>query len=1068
MKRICIFTAFILMAAIQVLNAQTVQVTGTVTSAEDGQPLPGVSILIKGTTRGAVTDLDGNYSINVPPEGATLVFSFVSMKSQEIEVGDQTLIDVILEPDILGLEEVVVTAIGIRRNQRSLSYALQKVDGEDIENKVQTDVLRALNGKVAGVNITGSGGAAGSSTNITIRGSSSALGNNQPLFVVDGVPYDNTTWATQNNTVYGSTYSNRALDLDPNDIESISVLKSGAAAALYGSRAANGVIIVNTKSGQMTGGKNFNVSFTSSVAMEEPSKLPDYQNEYGQGANFQFNSGYYGTWGPRFDAPDLDGNGDGVSGSGLLFDHNGTISYVNHLGDIVPYKAFPNNISDFFETGWVFDNSLSITGGDENTSYVLSATANNQDGFIPHTDLDKYSVRIAGNQMLGERLKVGGSLNYVSTRQAGVPTGGFGVTATNVFFQLWYMPRSYDLTGFPYIDPVTKENIHYRVGQDNPYYIAQENKYTSDVNRIFGYVDGDLKITDWLSATYKLGFNHYTDHRMQVYAKSTQYNDGLGTIITDDISFQELESNLMLRVDKGFGNFNVNAIAGWNVNQRMRDRQSLDGSEIVVHGINDLDNTKNVLPNGGTFWERRLLGLFADVTLSYGNWAFLNLTGRNDWSSTLPKANNNYFYPSATGSVVLTDAIPLIKTNVLNYVKVYGGMSKIGNDADPYLTESLYEVNPGWGNNLGSLETPFGGVAALAVDNLRGNPDLKPEFTTEYEIGGDLGFINSRIGIDAVYYNRVSTDQIFAVQIPASTGYISKVMNAGKITNKGVELALHGTPVVTSGGFKWDVRLNYSHNNSEVVELFPGVESIDVGVNFTSFGTVHKVGYPYGVIQGTVHRRDDEGNMLINGTTGYAMDDPELGIIGDPNPDFISSLINSFRFKGINLNVLLEYRQGGDLYSYTISQMRARGVTAETALNREATRIIKGYLADPANPSQPLLDGNGNKIPNNVQISTNDYFFSGFPARETSVYDATVFRLRELVIGYDFPVGWLQKAKIRGLNLSLIGRNLWFYAPNLPHIDPETSGYEAGNRQGIDYFYMPPARRYALSLKINF
>jgi hypothetical protein len=630
------------------------------------------------------------------------------------------------------------------------------------------------------------------------------------------------------------------------------------------------------------------------------------------------------------------------------------------------------------------------------------------------------------------------------------------------------MPRSYNLTEFPYIDPVTQENIHYRAGRDNPYYIAQENKYTSYVNRILGYVDADLKITDWLTATYKFGFNNYTDQRMQVYAKSTQYNDGLGTVITDNIRFQELESNLMLRVDKGFGNFNVNAIAGWNVNQRTRDRQSLDGSEIVVHGINDLDNVNSVLPNGGTFWERRLVGLFADVTLSYNNWAFLNMTGRNDWSSTLPDANNNYFYPSATGSVILTDAIPAMKTNALNYIKFYGGMSRIGNDADPYLTESLFEVNPGWGSNLGSLDTPFDGVAALTVDDLRGNPDLKPEFTTEYEIGGDLGFFNSRIGIDAVYYNRVSTDQIFAVQIPASTGYIQKVMNAGKITNKGVELALHGTPVLTSGGFKWDVGVNYSHNRSEVVELFTGVESIDVGTNFTNFGTVHMVGQPYGVIQGTVHRRDDEGNLLINSTTGYAMQATEMGIIGDPNPEFISSLINTFRYKGVNLNLLLEYRQGGELYSNTIGSMRSRGVTAETAVNREAGRIIEGYYADPTNPSEPLLDVNGNKIPNQVQITTNDFFFNGFPAAETDVYDATVFRIREVVLGYDFPARWLQKARIKGLNLSLIGRNLWFYAPNIPHIDPETSGYEAGNRQGIDYYYMPPARRYALSLKINF
>lgn len=1068
MKRLTLLFSILAFCSLSYLDAQTRQITGVVTSADDGTPLPGTAVSVKGTTIGSITRMDGSYTIAVPEGMNTLVFTFVGMTAREVEIGEQTIINVTLEPEAIGIDEVVVTAIGIKRNARDLSYAVQKVDGDQVENKVETDVMRALSGRIAGVHVSSTGGAAGSSSNITIRGSSSALGNNQPLFVVDGIPYDNSTYATQNNTVHGSTYSNRALDIDPNDIASITVLKSGASAALYGSRAANGVIVITTKSGGNSATKKFDVSFTTTLAMEEPTKLPKYQNEYGQGTNFQFGSGYFGTWGPRFDAPGLDGNGDGVGGSSLLFDNNGVISYTNHLGEIVPYQAYPNNVSDFFQKGQVFENSLNISGGDANTNFIIAATASNQDGFIPFTALDKYSLKVAGNQKLNDRIRVGASLTYSAVDQLGVPTGGYGVTNTNIFGQLWVMPRSYNLSGFPYEDPFTKTNLHYRADRDNPYYIAKYNKYTSKVNRTVGFVDMEYKMASWLTASYKLGVNNYTDRRQQVYAKSTLYNDRLGSIIDDDITFAEIESNLLLTADRDFGKFNLTAIAGWNVNQRTTDRQAYQGNEIVVAGINDLDNTKTLLPFGGIYSQRRLLGLFADVSLSYNNWAFVNVTGRNDWSSTLPIGNNSYFYPSVTGSAILTDALPSLKNNILSYFKVYGGMSMIGNDADPYITATTYTVNPSLGNNLASIITPFNGVAMLENGNTLGNNNLTPEFTTEYEIGTDIQFFNNRIGIDAAYYNRVSTDNIFAVQIPASSGYVYKVLNAGEITNQGVEMALKLIPVFTTSGFKWNVDVNFSRNVSEVVELFDDVEQIDIGTNFTSFGSVNRVGYPYGVIQGTKFRRDDEGNLLINPATGYAMDDTELGIIADPNPDFLSALSNSFSYKGFNLSVLFEYRKGGDLYAYTIGDMRSRGVLAETAIDREAGRVIKGVLADPNDPSKPQLDANGNKIPNNIQITTNNYFFRGFPSDEADVYDATTLRFREMVVGYSLPAKWASAMKMKDINISLIGRNLWFYAPNVPHIDPESSGYEAGNRQGVSYYYMPNARRYAVSLKLKF
>ena len=1064
MKKGLLLFLVILMGTSQMLLAQTRSITGNVTSAEDGLPIPGVSVLVKGTTIGTVTTMDGDYQFNVPNDAETLTFSFVGMLTKEVEL---TSYNVSMESDVVGINEVVVTAIGIERNARSLTYAVQKVDGDEIGQKVETDVIRALSGRVAGVNVSGSGGAAGSATNITIRGNSSALGNNQPLFVVDGIPFDNSQSNTQNLNIHGATYSNRALDINPNDIESISVLKGGSAAALYGSRAANGVIIITTKSGGTEGAKDYRISFSSTLAIEEPAKLPEYQNEYGQGANFNFNDGYFGTWGPRFDAPDLDGNGaDGA----FLFERNGTISYTNHLGDVVPYKAFPNNVEDFFKTGVILENSLSISGGDKKTNFITSISSTNHDGFIPHTGLDKYSLKVAGNKKVGEKLTVGGALTFVNTKQEGAPIGGFGVTNTNIFGQLWIMPRSYNLSGFPYIDPTTQENIHYRSDFDNPYYIAQENTFVSEVNRTYGYTTFNYEIIKGLDLNYKLGFNTYTDRRQQIYAKSTQYNGKKGAIFDEDITFGEIESNLLLTYKETFlDDFELTAIGGFNVNQVSMDRQAFIGNDIVVHGIDRIQNTKSILPGSNfnnDFDKARLIGVFSDVTVGYKNWAFLNATARNDWASTLPLANNSYFYPSVTASVILSDALEL-NSSVMNYLKVYGGISRIGSDASVYLTKNTFTVNPSYGNNVAGLEFPFNNIASLATGNVRGNSNLRPEITKDYEIGVDIQFFESRLGFDFTYYDRSTEDQIFMVTIPASTGYIQEVKNAGKITNKGVELAVKARPIFNPSGFKWEMNYNFSKNKSKIVELYEGIDQISVGTNFIGFDIVHRVGESFGNLEIERLRRDDEGNLLINPSTGYATTDPNPSIAADPNPDYIMSLDNQFSYKGFTFSFLFSYKKGGDLFSNTVRSMRDRGVVVETARNREAGRIIKGVLADPNDPSKPWIV-NGEKVQNKTIITTNDYYFRGFPGFERGIFDATTIRLREATLSYSLPKRMLTKLPFESLSLTFIGRNLWMYAPNIPHIDPETNAYGAGNRQGIDFFYIPNARRIALSLKASF
>ncbi len=625
-----------------------------------------------------------------------------------------------------------------------------------------------------------------------------------------------------------------------------------------------------------------------------------------------------------------------------------------------------------------------------------------------------------------------------------------------------------ETSGFPYIDPITNEQIHYRNNRDNPYYLAQESQYTSNVNRVYGYANMEYKFSENLNLSYKFGFNSYTDMRQQVFAKSTQFNGGNGSILQDNILNSQIESNLLLSYKKDLNhNFDVNAIFGFNLSENKYVNQSYQGNDIVVHGIDRIENTNTILP--GTYngeAKSRLLGVFADITFGYKNFAFLNLTGRNDWSSTLPIKDNNFFYPSATASVVVTDALKL-DSSILSYLKVYGGLSRIGSDAWVYQTASTYVVNPSYGNNTGGIEFPFQSVPALTMSNGKGNPNIKPEITKDWEVGADIQLFKSRLGFDLTYYDRSTEDQIFYVTVPASTGFTSKADNAGKITNKGIEASVKVRPIYNPTGFKWEMLYNFSKNKSQIVELSDGVEKISVGTNYVGFDIVHKVGEAYGMLEFSKLRRDDEGNLLINQQTGYATAETGVSVGSDPNPDFLMSLDNQFSYKGFHASFLFSYKKGGDLYSYTVSELRARGVVKETAINREAGRVIKGVYADPADPSQPLLV-NGEKVPNKTIITTNDYYFNGFPGFEAGVFDATTFRLREATLGYTLPPTLTSRLPFSSLTVTLIGRNLWMYAPNIPHIDPELNAYGADNRQGVDFYYMPSVRRFAVSLKVTF
>lgn len=1043
---------------------QDLTITGLVTDELD-VPLIGATVVAKGTTVGAVTDFDGLYSLKVPTSTTHLVFSYIGYESKEVAINQRTTINTQLREDANALDEVVVTALGIERNKKTLSYAVSEVKGDQLADKAEADVLRALSGKVAGVNISGSGGASGSSTNIIIRGNNSATGNNQPLFVVDGIPFDNSTTSTADLAGASSSYSNRALDLDPNDIASMTVLKGGAAAALYGSRASNGVIIITTRSGSASR-KGMEVEISNTVGAETISRFPDYQNKYGQGnylnGQYTFSPVATESWGPAFDDPNLDGNGG-------LFSDDGVIKYINHVGDAVPYRAFPNNVKDFYRTGFQRETSIRAQGGDGKNAFAVTASNLDNEGFIPFTGLKRTSIKVSGLTNLENGLKIKASATYVNTHQDGILSGGHN-TLSSINRQTLFVPRSYDLTGFPYIDEVTGEQLRYTFW-DNPRWLAQEGPYDSDVNRVYGYLSADYKANEWLNFSYKIGLNTYTDSRVQIIPRGS-FNSP-GSITDNDITFTEISSDFIVTGSKQLTeDLNLRVVLGHNFNQRKTDITSFTGIGIIKRGISRITNTESVVTDLSTLSNRRIVGLFSDMVLSYKDYLFLNLTGRNDWSSTLPKGERSFFYPSISTTFNFTDAFN-VKSDFFTFGKLRLAYTKIGNDADPYLLQTVNTIN---GDGSG-LQFPFNGISGTEVGDNLGNENLKPEFTTEYEAGLELNLMKGRVGIDVTYYSKITEDQIFSVNIPAATGYFTKTLNAGEISNKGWEVGLDLNPFLNPEGFSWNIYTTFARNVSKVEKLIDGLDQINPGNRVAAYGNILRVGEPYGVIEGEVQNRDANGNLLINALTGLPTKAPGQQIVGDPNPDFLMGINNTMTYKGFKLGFLFDWKQGGDILSLSNGYLRGFGLTEETAVDRDRTYVLPGVLADPNDPTQPMLDQNGNTVTNNIQISPQNYWSGAtngtqrnqyrFSA-ESLIFDATVFRLRELSLGYTFTKQMLKKLPFGSMSVTLLGRNLWFKAPNYPHLDPEVSTYGAGNAQGVEQYAPPTVKNMALNIKLSF
>jgi TonB-linked SusC/RagA family outer membrane protein len=1017
-------------------SAQNKTVTGTVTGADDGQSIPGVSVTIQGTGVGTQTDVQGRYSISIPAGAQSLTFSYVGYVSQSVQVGSQSVINIKLVQDSKALSEVVVTALGIERDKRSLNYAVQEIKGSQLANRGEPNILNLLQGKVAGVQITGASGSAGASTNINIRGIHSFTGGNQPLFVVDGVPISNDVDRTNGGSLGtngDNQPSNRALDINPDNIESVNVLKGAAAAALYGSRASNGVIVVTTKKGG-NANKKAEVTFSSTYEAQKVYGLPEFQTDYGQGTLGAYLSTSANSWGPKFGSTPSTLNG-----------------LVTAAGATVPYQLYADNIKNFFKTGNLLTNTVNISNGDKDKNFSISLANTRQSGILPNTDLNRTNVQFNMNTVLANKLRAGASIAYSNTANKGVLGGNGSSTIGSLF-----VPRSYDLQGLPYKD-ANGRNVFFAPGVDNPYFDAYENPLTSNVDRLIGNINANYDILPWLNISYRLGMDTYFDRRKQIFAISSARVPA-GQVLQDDFFRSEINSDLIVRASQKnlfLDNLNASILIGQNINQRKFQNTTLQGDNLTIPGFYNASNA-TVFTNGSGEANntRRLLGVYGQLSLDYKSYLFLELTGRQDQSSTLPIGHNTYFYPAASLGFVFTDAFK-INSPILSYGKLRASIAKVGKDADPYLLKSVY-VTAGYGNNTALMTFPLNGVSGFTTSSRIGSNTLTPEFTTSYEFGTNLGFFNNAVSIDFTYFNSKSKNQIIDVAIPTSTGYNTFTTNVGQLDNNGFEALISATPVSTPS-FKWDISLNYTRTRNKVISIAPGITSFPIpGSKFAGTIPSINVNEPYGIILGNKNPTSPDGQFIINPATGTFAPAIASQKIANPNPDYLAGITNTFNYKGLVLSFLFDTQQGGDIVSFSAATYRGRGLLKEQAIDREQPRILPGVIQQ----------ANGTFTPNNIQIASQTYWQSFGTQTDVSVFDATTYRLREVSLGYTIPKSMLGKLPFGNITFSLIGRNLFYWAPNSP-IDPEVNTAGASNIRGLELQSAPNSRSYGFNLRFT-
>lgn len=1054
MRKLLLISFVLVLTLLQQAYAQSRTVTGTVTDQATAQGLPGVAVIVKGTTTGTTTGTDGSYSLTVPAGSNTLVFRYIGYQNVERAIGNQNTLNVSLSLDNKQLSEVVVTAFGIEKEEKALSYSVQQVGAEELTRANQPNVTNALQGKVAGVIVRQSSGLPGSSSTITIRGNRSFTGNNQPLYVIDGMPIESN--ASFAGGVSGTDASSRALDINPNDIESISVLKGGAAAALYGVRASNGVVVITTKKGRnLADRKGATVTFNSDYSVDRVSVLPDIQSTYAQGSGGAFNGTTSLSWGPR------------ISTLGDITDP---------AGNTVPGNRIFDNVEPFFNTGYTATNGISVANSGELGNYAVSLGYTDQEGIVPTTGMERFNAKVAGDFKLNPKFTLGVSANYSDTHVDKVPGGS---NLSNPLFTLYAAPRTFDLWGLPFADPNDPyKQINYRGAIDNPRWALANNRFYEDTRRFIGSASLSYKPLEWLSFNYRLGNDSFTTDGKEVYELGSGFTGGRSAVPSggriNDYAFQQnqINSNISAMINRDVTeDLNVSFLVGselYEINSRLLNNV---GQGIGIGGLRNIGNT-TVQTTSETMSSRRTVGFYSNLELGYKNYLFLNASARQDYVSNLAPGNRAFFYPSVGAGFVFTDAFE-IENNFLDFGKIRASYAEVGQAPEQaFITKNVFIAGgAGSGYLTDGIAFPFNGLNGRTLSNTLNSPTLRPQNTKTVEFGGDFRFLNNRITLDYTYYVQTTTDQIFAVPLAPSAGFTSEFRNAGKLETRGHELVATVIPVTTND-FSWSITTNFSSYRNEVLELAEGVDNIFLG-GFVTPNIRAEAGAAYPIIFGSSFVRDEAGNVVVdsrptlaNGNVnpyyGMPLVGPETNI-GNVQPDFEFTFTNGFTYKGLNLTAQVDWRKGGNMYAGNTRLLKLYGQDAVTE-DREEPYVYPG--------SKGYTDADGNLVlegDNDIEIVRGQTFWSNRmdAITESNVYSTSFVRLREVALSYALPATLLNKTPVRNASIVLTGRNLFLHT-DYPNFDPETSVGGSGNFQGLEYVSLPQARSYGVGLKIGF
>ncbi|MBW6489907.1 MAG: SusC/RagA family TonB-linked outer membrane protein [Lentimicrobium sp.] len=1090
MRKFTLLLALLIFAGVQVVLAQ-ITVSGTVTSSEDGKGIPGATVLVKGTTVGVITDIDGKYSLGVPASGRSLVFSFVGMKAKEVMIAGQRTIDVTLDPDVMDIEGVVVTALGISRDKKSLGYAVENVSGEDLAKVRSNNVLGSLSGRVSGVQITTSSGQMGGGARLQVRGATSITGNNQPLYVVDGIPLDNSDFSYGATGRGGYDLGNVATDINADDIEDISILKGASATALYGSRAANGVVLITTKKAKI-GRQTIGVSVNSSVTFENVSIYPKYQKLYGGGLIYGDDEGGldgfltaeiggqtyrladYATdesWGPAYN-PDI------MVLQWNAFDQEADPD--NYL-KATPWVYPKNDYTTFFNTAVGYQNNVQITGGNEKNAFRLSYTNLDYKGLYPNSEMQRNNVSFGGSSKMHKNVDAWVNANYVKNDATGRPETGYG--DRNPVQKMWqWIHTSVDYEDMKnYLNPDGSQRTWNRVAwddptpmyTDNPYWSAYKNFQSDQRDRLFGNAGVNVVLLPWLKVTGRTGIDFYVlrmQERMAIGSQAqSEYFEDVRTV-----SERNMESFFTIAKRFADDHIGLNAILGANRMDRMTERSGgITNGGLVIPELFTLQNSLNAATAYDNTTKKRINSMYANASFDYNYMLYLDAAIRNDHSSTLAGDNRSYFYPSVSMSFILSEIEALRDNSFLSFAKLRAGYAEVGNDTDPYELLTYYTTGVPFGSNP-MLNVPTSLPAGL---------DLMAERTKSWEVGTELKFLQNRFGVELSLYNKQTINQIVPIQVSGTTGVASFKINTGSMTNKGFEALITGTPVKMKN-FRWDVIVNFATLNNTVDELsddfdlkYLSLQNAPFRVQIGAF-----VGETYPIIYGTDFVYDNDGNKIIRTNGQYAS--TPIKPLGKVTPDFNGGITNTLTYKGFDFSFLIDMQRGGHMYYLSHVWGMYSGILEETAkLNDKGINIreavadgggirLEGVIGnyDAAN-GYVYLDASGavveTAVPNEKYVSGVSWaarHYNGPDAQ--NVFSTDYFKLREVRFGYTIPERYT--GPIKSLRASVFGRNLLTWGQENQHFDPEYLQMAGSNAQGAEGGYLPSTRTWGFGLSFNF